>query len=124
MQEMTRWKQSMKSTFNLERLQESQALAVLLRFSGLTLARGMIRMRGSVVACCGEWALAGSTLKQWSGDVVVLLHEMGALLLERAKQLVGRSRSRPHLHPHHNSLLPFVIALSVDRIATNQRLCM
>lgn len=34
------------STFSLERLQESQALAVLLRFSGLTLARGMTRMIG------------------------------------------------------------------------------
>jgi hypothetical protein len=43
-------------TFSLERLQESQALAVLLRFSGLTLARGMTRIRAGGVACC--WKLA------------------------------------------------------------------
>jgi len=64
------------NTFSLERLQESQALAVLLRFSGLTLARGMTRMRAGGVACCGKWP------SQVDCDVgrFVFLHEIGMML--------------------------------------------
>ena len=69
-------------TFSLERLQESQALAVLLRFSGLTLARGMTRIRAGGVACC--WKLPRRNVA-WGR--VVFLHEMGCFGAREASRL-------------------------------------